>query len=291
MFGNTGMDVSILGFGGAEIGRDQDVKQVEKLLHSALDAGLNLIDTAECYGESEELIGKALPGRRDDYFLFTKCGHTAGLEGQDWDPAMLEKSIERSLKRLNVDYVDVIHLHTCTEEVLRQGDAIEVLQRAKQQGKTRYIGYSGDSIEALYAVQTGMFDSLMTSLNIADQESIDLTLPEAKKRGMGVVIKRPIANVAWTFDTLPETSYPYEYWKRLLELDYDFLKSPQAIEIALQFALSTPGVDSAIVGTNKPGRWAQNAELLQQGALAKDVYKEIRARWREVAGDDWVGKR
>ena len=146
-------------------------------------------------------------------------------------PLLLEQSIDRSLKRLNTEYVDVIHLHSCSEEVLRRGEVIKVLQRAKEAGKTRYIGYSGDRNDALYAVQTGLFDSLETSLNVADQEVLDLTLGEAVRRGMGVTAKRPIANVAWTYETIGEQEYPYVYWKRLLELKYGFLEDvQQAVE-------------------------------------------------------------
>lgn len=291
LFGQTGMKVSALGFGGAEIGQEQDLNKVEKLLNSALDAGLNMIDTAECYGQSEELIGQALASRRDDFYLFTKCGHAAGLDYPDWDPVLLEKSIDRSLKRLNTEYVDVIHLHSCSEEVLRQGAVIEVLQRAKEQGKTRFIGYSGDTTDALYAVKTEVFDSLMISVNIADQEAIDMTLPEAQRLNMGVIAKRPVANIAWRYDTLPQTAYPYVYWERLRELSYDFLENVEEdVDIALRFALSTPGVHTAIVGTNNPDRWQQNAELLKNGPLPKSIYDEIRARWREVAREDWVGK-
>lgn len=290
-FGKTGMEVSILGFGGSEIGKENDLSKVEELLNHALDAGLNVIDTAECYGDSEELIGKALSGRRDDFYLFTKCGHAAGFEEEDWDPVMLEKSIDRSLQRLKTDYVDVIHLHSCSEKILRQGSVIEVLQKAKKQGKTRFIGYSGDRTDALYAVQTGLFDSLMISLNIADQEAIELTLPEARERDMGIIAKRPVANVAWTYETLSEKAYPYVYWQRLQELQYDFLAdNEQAVAAALQFSLTIPGVDTAIVGTQKPGRWSENAKLLQTSSLPEQVYEEIRARWKEVAGDDWVGK-
>lgn len=291
LFGQTGMKVSALGLGGAAFGMEQDLNKVEKLLNSALDAGLNVIDTAECYGQSEELIGQALSSRRDEFYLFTKCGHGAGLEYPDWDPVLLEKSIDRSLKRLNTEYVDVIHLHSCSEEVLRQGDVIEVLQRAKEQGKTRFIGYSGDTTDALYAVRTNVFDSLMISVNIADQEAIDLTLPEAQSLNMGIIAKRPVANVAWSYDTLPITAYPYVYWDRLRELDYDFLESvEEGVDIALRFALSIPGIHTAVVGTNNPDRWQQNADILKRGPLAKSIYEDIRARWKEVEREDWVGK-
>ncbi|MDR6721848.1 aryl-alcohol dehydrogenase-like predicted oxidoreductase [Paenibacillus amylolyticus] len=292
-YGNTGMQVSTLGFGGAEIGQNVSKEDVATLLNSALDAGLNIIDTAECYGDSETLIGEVLSHRRDDYYLFTKCGHAAGIEGPNWDAKVLEQTIDRSLKRLKTDYVDVIHLHSCSEEVLRQGAVIEVLQRAKQAGKTRFIGYSGDTKDALYAIETGAFDSLETSLNIADQEAIELTLPEARKRNMGVIAKRPIANAAWTHETLPEKDYSYVYWKRLKELDYAFLKDTdvqKAVETALRFTLSTEGVDTAIVGTSKPNRWQQNADLVSQGALPQDVYEEIRMHWKKVARPDWTGQ-
>ncbi|GIO97273.1 oxidoreductase [Paenibacillus lautus] len=289
-FGRTDMQVSVLGFGGAEIGKS-DQKTVDRLLHSAIDAGLNMIDTAECYGDSEELIGKALLGRRDDYYLFTKCGHASGLDFPDWDPVMLAQSIDRSLKRLQVDHVDVIHLHSCSEEILRRSEVIEVLRRAKEQGKTRYIGYSGDSTDALYALQTGVFDSFETSLNIADQEAIDLTIPLAMKQGIGIIAKRPVANVAWKHQTLSEQNYAYSYWVRLNELNYDFLADvQQGVETALRFTLSTPGVATAIVGTANPDRWEQNAALLEKGQLPEDIYESIRNRWREVAGADWVGK-
>jgi aryl-alcohol dehydrogenase-like predicted oxidoreductase len=291
-FGNTDMEVSILGFGGAEIGFEgADVATVERLLGSALDAGLNMIDTAECYKDSEELIGKTVAGRRSEYYLFTKCGHASGLEGGDWNPKMLAESIDRSLKRLKTDYVDVVHLHSCNEETLRQGDVIDALKRAKEQGKTRYIGYSGDHKAALYAIECGAFDSLETSINIADQEAIELTLPRARERGMGVIAKRPIANAAWKYDAKPDVQYHQAYWERLQKLQYDFLKRPmqEVVSTALRFTLAQQGVCTAIVGTAKANRWVENAQLVAQGRLSDATVEAIRRRWTEVAGADWIG--
>ncbi|WP_438434235.1 aldo/keto reductase [Gorillibacterium sp. sgz500922] len=297
-FGKTDMMVSVLGFGGAEIGSLQPgdpeaAKQVDRLLGSAIDAGLNVIDTAECYGNSEELIGQAVSGRRQDYYLFTKCGHAAGLPYEDWDPKLLAESIDRSLKRLKTDYVDLIHLHSCSEEVLKRGEVIEVLKRAKEAGKTRYIGYSGENEAALYAIRTGEFDSLQTSVNLADQRGIDLILPEAREREMGIVAKRPIANVAWASGAEPpKNEYATEYWKRLRKLDYGFLQEhPQdAVATALRFTLAMNGVCTAIVGTNNPDRWGQNASLLEKGPLAPGIIREIRERWANTAEDGWVGQ-
>src|SRR6266513_5489121 len=136
--GKTDMQVSVLGFGGAEIGFEGATEEtVGRLLTGALDAGLNVIDTAECYEGSEELIGKTVADRRADFYLFTKCGHPRGVESEDWSPASILESIERSLQRLRTDRLDLIQLHSCSESVLRKGDAVTALQTAREKGYTR----------------------------------------------------------------------------------------------------------------------------------------------------------
>lgn len=282
-FGKTDMQVSMLGFGGYEIG-NLTVENVSLLLHQALDAGLNVIDTAECYHQSEELIGRAVGSRRSDYYLFTKCGHAAGLDLPDWSPRLLEKSIERSLQRLRTDYLDLVLLHSCSKKLLRRGEIIEVLQRARNAGKTRYIGYSGDRSTAFYAVQSGIFDALETSVNIADQEAIKLTIPAAQERQMGIIAKRPLANTAWKIRQNPTVPVQYKYWRRLTKLNYDFLEDDlnEVVSIALRFALSVPGVSTAIVGTTNPDHWQQNAALLTAGSLPQAQFEEIRMRWKRV---------
>lgn len=298
-FGATDMSVTVLGFGGAEIGYQQ-VEQgiVDRLLNSALDAGLNVIDTAECYAGSEEAIGKAVSSRRKEYHLFTKVGH---MEQGDagWTAASIAKSIDRSLERLRTDHLDLVQLHSCNLDILKKGDCIAALELAKKQGKTRYIGYSGDSTAALHAVESGRFDTLQTSVSIADQECIELTIPKAKARNMGVIAKRPIANAAWRHDTEPKDDYGHEYWVRLQKLAYDFATGDArsksgpdgAAGVALRFTLSVPGVHVAIVGTTKPERWRQNAEMLRAGGpLPQAKFDAIRARWKEVAAADWTGR-
>lgn len=292
ILGQTGMNVSILGFGGAEIGHEgAGISTVEQLLHSALDAGLNVIDTAECYVDSEDKIGAAVADRRQEYFLFTKCGHAAGLPGKDWDIPMLRQSIDRSLRKLRTGHVDLLQLHSCDEDVLRRGEVIEVLQKARDAGKTRFIGYSGDGEDARYAVECGAFDTLQTSINIADQEAITLTLPLAVERGMGVIAKRPIANAAWRHGGKPPSAYHHTYWDRLQDLAYPFLKEKDAAGTALRFTLSQPGVHTAIVGTTNPNRWKDNAALLTQGPLPAHEMQAIQERWSAVAGPDWAGQR
>ncbi len=293
-FGKTDMQVSVLGFGGAEIGFDQAPDDVvARLLDSALDAGLNVIDTAECYLDSEEKIGRAVSHRRGDFHLFTKCGHPEGPSKEDWRPDSLLRSIERSLRRLKTDRLDLVQLHSCSEEELRKGDVIAALQTAREKGYTRYIGYSGDGQAARYAIECGAFDALQTSVSIADQEAIDLTLPLAQQRQMGVIAKRPIANAAWRYTEKPENAYHQPYWERLRKLGWDdFARANprQAVSSALRFTLVAPGVHTAIVGTSKPDRWRENAALLEDLPPSRDEFEGIRSRWRQVADPSWVGQ-
>ena len=291
--GRTDIVASVLGFGGAEIGYQRvSGRTVDRLLGSALDAGLNVIDTAECYEDSELLIGRAVGARRREFYLFTKCGHARGWERADWRPAALLASMERSLRRLETDYLDLIQLHSCSLAELRRGDAIAALEQARERGWTRYIGYSGDGEAARFATECGRFDTLQTSVSIADQDAIERTLPLALARRMGVIAKRPLANVAWSYDRKPSEPYYQTYWSRLRKLDYPFLKSEPdtAVSTALRFTLSVPGVHTAIVGTTKPERWQANAALLHAGALPAAEFDRIRARWREVASSSWDGQ-
>src|SRR5712691_9115719 len=222
--GRTDIVASVLGFGGSEIGyQGASGRTVARVLGSALDAGLNVIDTAECYEDSETLIGKAIGSRRREFYLFTKCGHAGGWSRADWRQAPLLASIERSLRRLATDYLDLVQLHSCSLAELRRGDAIGALEQARQRGLTRYIGYSGDGEAARYAVESGRFDTLQTSVSIADQEAIELSLPLARARELGVIAKRPLANAAWRSARKPAEPYYQPYWTRLRALDYEFL--------------------------------------------------------------------
>jgi aryl-alcohol dehydrogenase-like predicted oxidoreductase len=304
ILGKTGLRVSALGLGGSEIGYQEVAqKTVDKILGAALDSGINVIDTAECYANGEQLLGNALGRRRADVILMTKCGHAplasasdraSGYAQPDWQPAMLSASIDRSLKNLKTDYVDVMQFHSCPAETLRDDRVIDVLTRARDAGKARYIGYSGDSDDAILAVEMGIFDTLQISLNIADQEAIDRVIPKAAAAQMGVIVKRPIANAAWRSGAKPPADwYSQPYWDRLQKLNYDLLGRDieAAVDVALRFTLGTSGVSTAIVGTTRVERVAQNIAHASAGALPPADYDSIRARWRQVAPADWTGQR
>ncbi|MGH7778651.1 MAG: aldo/keto reductase [Candidatus Binataceae bacterium] len=291
ILGRTGLRVGIVGFGGSESGRGgTNWRSLEKILGSAIDSGLNLIDTAECYGDGEEQLGRALGYRRKDVILMTKCGHAGGGWGDHFaPPKVLAATIDRSLKLLRTDYVDVIQFHAPDRQALADPVVIEVLTRARAAGKTRFIGLSSDGESALAAVELGVFDTLQTSLSLADQEAIDLTIPKAYERGMGIIAKRSLANAAWRTDSREAYAAPYR--ERLGKLGYDFLAREDAGATALRFTLSVPGLTAALVGTTRLGRFEQNARAAALGALPKEEYEEIRARWRCAGGANWPGQR
>ena len=175
---------------------------------------------------------------------------------------------------------------------MRKGEVIRAIEDAKRAGKTRFIGYSGDGDDAVYAIETGVFDALQISVSIADQEAIDRVLPLARKRGMGIIAKRPVANAIWLQSRVPSSDYSREYWDRLKQLDFDFLakSTADAFASALRFTLSVPGVHTAIVGTTKPARIAGNAEIASSPSLPKAEFDNIRARWLAVAKPTWFGQ-
>ncbi len=288
--GRTNMDVTVLGFGGAGIA-GESMENIGRVLNSALDAGINVIDTAECYEGGEKSIGNAISKRRDEFFLFTKCGHPRGIGSADWSASSILQSIERSLRRLQTDRIDLIQLHGCSEAVLKKGEAISALEKARERGWVRYLGYSGDGHPARFAVECDAFDALQTSINIADQEAVSQIAPLTRARNIGLIAKRPLANFAWKTGHKPINSYHHQYYERLRKLNFDFLRNDEeSIAIALRFVLSVPGVHTAIVGTTKPERCQENARLLESRPLPQNEYKAIRERWDVIAPKTWIGQ-
>ncbi len=297
--GRTNLQVSVVGFGSLSIGlAGTEQHRVTQLLNQALDSGLNMIDTAECYGHpdknhSEILIGNAIGSRRNEYVLSSKVGHEHGHFGQgsDWSSASIHRTIDRSLKRLKTDYLDIVHLHGCSVEILRAGEATEALKNARQEGKIRFLAYSGSGERVRYAIETDDFDVVQLTLNVFEQNAIEDLLPLTRERDIGVIVKRPIGNAVWRFSERPEWGWYAEYWDLIEPLDYPFFKGdaltdpgPEgAAGMALRFLHSTPGVHTAIVGTTSPGRWTQNNGNVSAGPLSAQQYRAIRNNWRALA--------
>lgn len=293
LFGRTGFQVSRLGAGLAEIGFQlalTDEARAGRVLNAALDAGINFLDSAACYNISEELVGRTVAGRRGDYFLATKAGHvTGGYQGEEWTYRTVADSIDRSLVRTRTDHLDLVQLHSCDVDVLERGDVIRALQDARQAGKTRFIGYSGDNEAGLWAVKSGLFDTLQTSFNLVDQRARQALFPEARARGMGIIAKRPIANAAWGAGASP-SGYADEYWRRAQAMSAEG-PIPDApadrIALALGFTLEHDEVDVAIAGTANPKHMLDNVRLLAGGlTLSPEAVQALHERFERI-GADW----
>ena len=291
--GSTGIQVSRLGIGLSEIGSTpMELSAVESLLNGGLDIGINFLDTAACYDNSEELVGKTVAHRRSEYALASKCGHIAGgYQGEAWTAQTVTDSIDRSLRLLQTDYVDLMQLHSCTVEILERGDVIEALLRARDAGKTRFVGYSGDNEAAMWAVESGIFHTLQTSFSLVDQKARNGLFAAAEAKGMGVIIKRPIGNGVWG---RAEASSPYAqpYFER-----HQAMSALGAVEgeddpirMAMGFTFGHPEVDTAIVGTTNLRHLQSNAAMLDEGIdLPAGTMETLVQRFSRL-GADWTQK-
>lgn len=221
-----------LGFGAFKIGRNEQIKYaqgydlpddeaVSRLLNGLLDLGVNYLDTAPAYGLSEERIGRALAGRRGEFVLSTKVGETFvdGRSTYDFSQAGVERSIERSLQRLQVDVLDLVFIHSRGDDlaILDETDVVPTLKKLREAGTIRAIGLSGKTVEGARAA-LAWADCLMVEYHL-DDRSHEPVIAEAAAAGIGVVAKKALSS------------------GRLSAGE------------ALRFVLDNPGVSAAVVGT------------------------------------------
>jgi aryl-alcohol dehydrogenase-like predicted oxidoreductase len=294
--GKTDLEVGRLGIGLSEVGFNlemADVDQARDVINQALDSGVNFLDTAACYGISEELLGVVASDRRDEFVLATKAGHFLPRgEGEDWTYDLVISSIDRSLELLKTDHVDIVQLHSCVVEVLERGDVIRALQDAKAAGKTRFIGYSGDNENAKWAVTSGLFDTLQTSFNLVDQDARTNLFADVEARDMGLIIKRPIGNAVWGAAVDPKpyrhmSDYTEEYFRRagVMNAEGPLADDPEdRIRLALGFTFAHPEVDVTIVGTQRPGHMKSNLEMVSDPLGVSDAtVSDLHARWDKLS--------
>jgi aryl-alcohol dehydrogenase-like predicted oxidoreductase len=298
--GKTGIDVSVLGFGSAPIGYlNADQQKASDILNLLLNSGVNLFDTGASYPGSEQMIGKALGHRRKDIVVVSKCGgKLPDLEEKMWTPEIVTKTIDRSLQNLGTDYLDVMLLHSCDLKVLKDGGLIAPLVKARDAGKIKFLGYSGDNEAAAYAAGLDEVAVIETSINIADQVNIEKVLPICRARNIGVLAKRPIANAAWKEIDQQQglyKTYAKTYTDRLAQMklkpaDLGFTPADWT-EIALRFTLSQAGVDSALIGTQNINNARKNLEIANKGALPEAIVQKIRDAFAAADAQGlWAGQ-
>lgn len=287
-FGHTGLEVPVLGFGAMQAG-DPSLPEdhVARLLNTALDAGLTLIDTARSYDLSEERIGRHLAHRRDEYVLSTKVGY--GVEGvADWTYDCVVAGVDAARERLRTDVIDIVHLHSCGLEVLETGEVADALGDCAARGKLRVAAYSGDGAALRYAIMSGAFGSVQASVNLCDQQGLPL-LVEAHACGLGAIAKRPLAGQPWRSAVSPPDPVHGEYWRRFQQL-----RSQPGVDtddweaLALRFAAHEPGVDCVIVGGTNALHLERNLAAVMAGPLEPSRRDAIRTAFGRL-GSHWHG--
>ena len=268
--GRTGLSVSEVSLGTVELGMEYGLREDDEttvpaetvarnLLNRAIDSGVNFIDTAAQYGNSEEIIGRALKDRRSEYVLATKCMHRLD-EGLDYPGSRrsISESIDQSLSRLQTDHIDLLQIHgrdsiELEQRMIRDGEVMDELEKARKAGKVRYLGYSSYSEEAaLAAIEDGRWDTLQIACNILDRRYLKCVIPEARRRGVGVIVRSALLKGALTekIRFMPEKLKPLsEHIDRLVEIQS--ATSYSLPELALRFVLSISDISTIIVGADR----------------------------------------
>jgi myo-inositol catabolism protein IolS len=205
--GRTGLKVSVVGVGawqfGGEWGKRFAQGEVDRLLARAKELGINLIDTAECYGDhlSESLIGRSLEGERESWIIATKFGHKFHSNFErtgHWSPQEVVEQLEASLKALRTDYVDLYQFHSGGDQAFNQDDLWEALNKQVEAGKVRYLGISISSkSENLYQVQRATqvgAGVIQVVYNRLDRRPEERVLPLCRDQDLGVLARVPLAS-------------------------------------------------------------------------------------------------
>ena len=193
---------------------------------------------------------------------------------------------------MKTDHLDILQLHSCSVEVLERGEVIEALQKAREAGKTRFIGYSGDNESAECAVNTGVFDTLQTSFNLVDQKARTTLFPKARQQGMGIIVKRPIGNATWGAAKDPKPyehiqTYTEEYFRRagVMRAEGPLPSEPDdRILTALGFVLAHEAVNVAIVGSQRPHHLESNVEMVNSRLpIASEAVEALHQRYDRLS--------
>jgi aryl-alcohol dehydrogenase-like predicted oxidoreductase len=287
ILGRTGLTVSQLGFGAMEVrgdriwsGRPCSDEQAHTILNAVLDAGITLIDTANCYGLSELYIGRHLAARREEFILATKCGCQMVYAGNHdetphiWTRDNLRRNVADSLLKMRAQRVDLLQLHNPDVQTVEGGKLVEALQELKQEGAVRFIGCSATAPHLATYISWGVFDAFQIPYSALERRHENL-ITQAAKAGAGIIIRGGVAR-GEPGDGLGAA----DRWATFEKAGLDELRAPGESRTAflLRFTLSHPHCDTTIVGTLQPEHLAENVAAAQRGALAADVYAEAKRR-------------
>lgn len=291
--GSTGLDVSVIGIGtwqfGGEWGKDFTQKEVDEILHKAKELGINLIDTAECYGDhlSERLIGEFLKNEnRGDWIVATKFGHHFLNDGfkrkDDWSAEDVLTQLDESLKSLQTDYVDLYQFHSGNDEVFKNDALWTALDKQVKSGKVRHLGISissgaTTSYQVDEATNVGA-KVIQVVYNRLDRKPEELFFPSAERQNLGVLARVPLASgyLSGKYKqgaVFPQNDVRHKHNPEDVAQKLQIVEEIRRTEVpegmnmaqwALAWCLKHPAVSSLIPG-------AKNVEQVEANAKAGDI--------------------
>ena len=300
--GDTGLSLSELGIGGSHFGsmsKKSNPKAIEQTLKQALECGVNFCDTADIYGqgESERIIGRIFAKHRDRVIIATKAGFCLSDSGklaaklkplirpllsavkplrqsvaqargnqiqQDFSGDYLVQSVERSLKRLKTDYIDLFQLHEPPADAILDESILTALESLKKQGKIRFYGVACSNAEdALLSLQHAGYASVQVEINLYNQSAVDLLLPQAQAQKVGVIARQPFAS-GKLFQQLKSKAISSE------ATDIEITKE-RLIQAAFQSVLRFKAVSTVVTGMRSQTHLSHNLAALRAPLSAKEI--------------------
>ncbi|WP_238013695.1 aldo/keto reductase [Dactylosporangium sp. AC04546] len=309
--GRNGPDVSEIGYGAWGIGESAWIGATEdesiKALHKAVDLGVNLIDTARGYGESERIVGRVVRERAgEQIYVATKVPPKnmvwpapEGLDPAETFPGEhIRESLETSLRVSGLEHFDVLQFHVWSDEWVGRGDWLETVAALKQDGKIRLFGISINDHQpdnALALVRSGVVDTVQVIYNVFDQAPADNLFPACEEHGVGVIVRVALDEGGLTGNitkdtTFPEGDFRQRYFRddrpAQVERHVDAIVADlgitrdQVAETALRFVLSAPAVSTVIPGMRSVRNVERNTALSDGRALtAEQLAVLAKHRW------------
>lgn len=291
VLGRTGFEVTRLGYGAMELrgnrvwgGRPVTVEQSQTILDAVLDQGINWVDTGADYGTSEELIGKTIPGRRSEFIIATKSGCTIVPAGDhdetphDFSREHMLGNIDESLRRMNIDHVDMLQVHNPTIEQAEEHNIVDTLREIKESGKATYTGISSRSPDLATFIDWNVFDVIQIPYSALERKHENL-IQRAHDSGAGTIIRSGAPRSAKGNGLGKE-----ERWDTWQRASLEELLEPGETRgrWMTRYILTHPGIDTLIVGTLSPEHLAENLADVAAGPLSDEVYAEAKRRLDEA---------
>jgi aryl-alcohol dehydrogenase-like predicted oxidoreductase len=309
ILGKTGFNVSVISLGtwqvGGKWGSDFDNKNAEETLNTAIDSGINFIDTADVYsdGESEKAIGRFLKTRKEKIYVATKCGRQIQPHiNEGYQPDVLRKYVEDSLQRLQIETIDLVQLHCPPTQVYYRPEIFELFDRLKQEGKIQHLGVSVEKVEeAIKAIEFDNVTSVQIIFNMFRQRPADLFFDLAKKKNVGVIVRVPLASGLLTGTFTAQTEFQsgdHRHFNRNGEAfdkgetfsGIDYATGLQAVDelkmifpanknlaaVALKWIMQFEQVSTIIPGASRPAQVLNNLGALQEDLITDEQLSEVK---------------